>query len=129
MKKILLLDDNLDIVQVVEEVFAYEGYQVHSVNTCAGFLAVIETYEPDMILLDYRLPDGNGGELCRQIKNHTPFSHIPVVIFTAYTQHGFEFKNFGCDGFIAKPFDLDKLIDTVQGLLYRDSQDFDLADQ
>ncbi|SDH18519.1 response regulator [Mucilaginibacter gossypii] len=128
MKKILLLDDNLDIVQIVAEVLTYEGYQVQSVSTCTGFLSVIAGFEPDLILLDYRLRDGNGGELCRQIKNHTQFSYIPVVLFTAYAQRDFGFENFGFDGFIAKPFDLDELIETVQGLLYSDSHGFDLAD-
>lgn len=128
MKKILLLDDNLDIAQIVEEVLAYEGYQVRSVSTCNGFLSLVEDFQPDLILMDYRLKDGNGGELCRQVKDHPVFGAIPVVIFTAYAQAGFEFKKFGCDGFIEKPFDLDKLMETVQGLLYSDSQGFDLAD-
>ncbi|NCD69139.1 response regulator [Mucilaginibacter agri] len=116
MKKILLLDDNLDIVQIVEEVLAYEQYEVKSTMQGAGFLTLIESYSPDLIIIDYRLSDANGGELCAAIKSHARFRDIPVIIFTAYMQPGLDLRKFGCDAVIAKPFDLDELLTAVQSL-------------
>jgi DNA-binding response OmpR family regulator len=116
MKKILLLDDNLDILQIVEEVFLYERYGVKSTMQCVGFLELAEQYLPDLIIMDYRLSDGNGGELCRKIKAHAELKHIPVIIFTAYIQPGLEMREFGCDDVIAKPFNLDDLLATVSNI-------------
>lgn len=117
MKKILLLDDNLDIVQIVEEVLAYENFEVKSATKSLGFLPLVEQYNPDMIILDYRLQDGNGGEVCHAIKQHPRFKHIPIIIFTAYMQPGLDLAKYGCNAVISKPFDLDNLVDTIKNLI------------
>lgn len=116
MKKILLLDDNLDIVQVVEEVLAYEQYEVKSTTTCKNFLQLAEQFRPDLVILDYRLGDGDGGEICRGIKSRPALKHVPVIIFSAYTKPDLDFFDFGCDEFIAKPFNIDYLISTIKRL-------------
>lgn len=116
MKKILLLDDNLDIVQIVEEVLAYEQFHVQSTTKSIEFVFIAERYHPDLFLIDFRLSDGNGGDLCRTLKAHTLLKHIPVVIFSAYVQPNLDFRDFGCDEVISKPFDLDVLVQTVRRL-------------
>lgn len=118
MKKILLLDDNLDILQIVEEVLTYEQFDVKATTRSSHLLQLAEQFRPDLIILDYRLADGNGGELCRAIKAHPALKYIPVVIFSAYLHAGLDFKEFGCDEIIAKPFDLDVLLQTVQRLTH-----------
>ena len=117
MKKVLLVDDNPDIVEIVEEVLSYEGFEVKPLMSSNGLLETAEVYEPDLVLLDYRLGDGNGGELCRQLKAHPDLKHIPVIIFSAYLRPDADFSDFGCDNVIAKPFDLEVLVNTVQRLL------------
>ncbi|SEN08283.1 Response regulator receiver domain-containing protein [Mucilaginibacter gossypiicola] len=121
MKKILLVDDNLDIVQIVEEVLAYEGFEVKAEMSGYGLIAIAEEYLPDLVILDYRLGDGNGGELCQQMKTCTALKHIPVIIFSAYIQPGSDLSDFGCDEVILKPFDLEVLAETVKRLLYRNA--------
>lgn len=116
MKKILLLDDSLDIVQVVEEVLTYEGFGVHVTLKSTEFLQIAMRYRPDLVLLDYKLADGNGGDLCRTVKAHPELKHIPVVIFSAYVHPGVNLSDFGCDAVITKPFDLEFLLQTVQRL-------------
>ncbi|NOW97201.1 PleD family two-component system response regulator [Mucilaginibacter sp. SG564] len=117
MKKILLLDDSLDVIQVVEEVLVYEQYEVESVMEGAGFLSIIADFRPDLIIMDYRLSDGNGGELCQTLKAHPQYQHIPIIIFTAYVQPGLDLWSFGCDAVICKPFDLEYFLKTIQGLM------------
>lgn len=117
MKKILLLDDNKDTIDLMVEVLTYERYDVVSVQKGAGLLPMVEKVKPDLIMLDYRLAEGNGGELCQTIKSHPQFGRIPVVIFTAYMAPGLDLKQYGCDAIITKPFDLQDLIDTLQLLL------------
>lgn len=116
MKKILLLDDNLDIVQIVEEVLSYEGFDVHATIKSTQFLQIAERYQPHLIILDYILADGNGGDLCRAIKAHSALRHIPVIIFSAYIHPTINLFDYDCDAVIAKPFDLELLLQTVQKL-------------
>jgi CheY-like chemotaxis protein len=127
MKKILLLDDNLDIVQIVEEVLTYENFEVKSAMKSVGFLPIVEQYNPHMIILDYRLNDGNGGEVCRAIKQHPQFKHIPIIIFTAYMHPGLDLRMYGCDAIIPKPFDLDNLVDTIKTLLDTQGRGLEVA--
>ena len=116
MKKILLLDDNLDILQVVEEVLHYEHFDVKTTTSSYHFIKLAKQHLPDLIILDYRLADGNGGELCHAIKADPALMHIPVILFSAYISPGLNFFDFGCDEVIAKPFDLDTLLEKVQRL-------------
>lgn len=116
MKKILLLDDDLDILQLVESLFVMEGFEVKATSTCTGLVLLAESFQPDLIILDYRLSDGNGGDLCREFKAHPMLNDTPVVIFSAYVKPGFSFMDFGCDEFIAKPFDIDDLISVAKRL-------------
>lgn len=122
MKKILLLDDNLDIIQIVEEVLSYEQYEVKSITKSIDFLADVEHFRPELIILDYKLADGHGGELCRAIKAHAQFHHISVMIFTAYMEPGLDLFIYGCDEVIAKPFDLDSFLSAVRSLTGNDLQ-------
>lgn len=116
MKKILVIDDDADILEVVRETLIYEQFEVQTVNQSKNVMAVASAYCPDLILLDFRLGDGDGGEICRSFKNHPSFLNIPVVLFSAYINAETELLRFGCDAVIAKPFNLEDLIKTIKKL-------------
>jgi DNA-binding response OmpR family regulator len=116
-KKILVLDDNQDILEIVHETLTYEQFDVRSTGTSETVIPLMKEFNPDLVILDYRVAGINGGELCRQIKSDPNFSHIPVIIFSAYIKHNDELYAYGCDSIINKPFDLSELVDKVNGLL------------
>ena len=116
MRKIIVLDDSPDILEIVNEVLTYEHFDVRCISTCAELLPLAEMYLPDLILLDLRLTDGNGGELCSSIKCHPLLHETPVVIFTAYISPSNDLSSYHCDAVIWKPFDISTLIDTVDNL-------------
>ena len=116
MRKVIVLDDNADILHVVTEVLAYEQFEVKGISASNELIPLAESFSPDLILLDMRLRDGNGGELCSQIKTHPVLKDTPVVIFTAYQRPTDDFSIYGCDAVINKPFDLDTLVDTIDKL-------------
>ncbi|UEG52410.1 response regulator [Mucilaginibacter daejeonensis] len=116
LKKILVLDDNMDILEIVHEVLTYERFEVKSTSTSVNIVALAESYLPDLIILDYKLLDANGGDICRMFKSHKVLHRIPVIIFSAYSTN-VDFYSFGCDAVIAKPFDIDDLIGTVNKCL------------
>ena len=116
-KKILVLDDNQDILDIVHETLVYEKFDVRSTATGNTVLPLIEEFSPDLVILDYRVSGTNGGELCRQIKSHPRFSHIPVIIFSAYIKYNDELYAYGCNSVMNKPFDLSELVEKVNNLL------------
>jgi len=117
MKKILLLDDNQDILEIVEEVLSYEKFDVLSARDDANIMTIAEEFKPDLILTDYRLGNANGGELCLQFKAHPELGKKPVVIFSAYVHKNTDFSKYGCDAVIEKPFDLENLTQTIGRLI------------
>lgn len=116
-KRILVLDDNQDILDIVHETLTYEQFEVRSISDSLEVLPVIESFNPDLIILDYRVAGTNGGEICKSIKVHPRFGNIPVIIFSAYLNNDDHIFNYGCDGIINKPFDLAELVDKVNNLI------------
>lgn len=117
MKRILFLDDNPDILFIVKELLSYENYNVAMVPSAENIIPIAERFQPDLIMLDYLLTDGNGGDICRAFKAHPDLSDIPVIMLTAYQKRGLNFMDYGCDAVVEKPFDLDELLQTIDGLL------------
>ncbi len=115
--KLLIVDDDSALVEVLEELFNEVGYQVKAINTVENILPVIADFQPDLVLLDYLLPFVNGGELCSQIKRNRSTCQIPVIIFSAYPKVLLSLGDYGCDAFIAKPFDLDSLLFHIEKCL------------
>ncbi len=117
LKRVLVLDDNQDILDVVHEVLSYEKFEVRSTDDSDKVMAMVEDFVPDLVILDYRVAGKNGGEVCRQIKSHPEFNNIPVIIFSAYINHSDEILAYGCDAIISKPFDLAELIEKINELI------------
>ena|ERR1700754_3824847 len=118
LKRVLVLDDNQDILEVVHETLSYEQFEVKSTGESKKVMPLMETFNPDLVILDYRVAGENGGEICKQIKSHPEFSDTPVIIFSAYINHDDEIMAYGCDAVINKPFDLVELIKKVNDLIY-----------
>jgi len=116
-KRILVLDDNQDILDMVCEVLAYEEYEVLCLSSCHRFFEQLAEWQPDLVLLDYRLGDGDGRELCRTLKNNPETGHIGVILFSAYNMPGLDLSDCGCDAVISKPFDLSELVEKIQEVL------------
>jgi len=116
-KRILILDDNQDILDIVHETLSYEKFDVKSTSNGEEVMPMLQDFFPDLVILDYRVAGINGGELCRQIKCHLQFKDTPVIIFSAYINHDDELFDYGCDAIINKPFDLTELIEKVNSLI------------
>lgn len=117
VKRILVLDDNQDILDIVHETLTYENFEVKSTGESQDVMPFVEEFNPDLVILDYRVAGTNGGELCRQIKSHPKFNNVPVIIFSAYINHDTELLAYGCDAIINKPFDLTELVEKVNMLI------------
>jgi DNA-binding response OmpR family regulator len=117
LKKILVLDDNEDILEIVNEVLSYSQFEVMGVSEGNQVMTRMDEFNPDLVLLDFRISGTNGGEICREIKAHPKYGNTPVIIFSAYISHYDEIMAYGCDAVMTKPFDLFELVDKVNDLI------------
>jgi len=116
-KKILVVENDPDLLYILEEVFKEEGYECMMCKEVLDILPLARECQPDLILLDYILPNINGGELCNQLKREADTQAIPVIIYSAAPLAFLSLDNYGCDFFIPKPFDLDYLIERIKILV------------
>lgn len=110
MKKVLILDNDHGILEVMREALNYEGYDVKTIADCESIFPHIDEYQPDLLLIDYILNGVNGGEICHQVKLNKRTSSIPVIMMSAYPRIIESLGNYGCNAFVAKPFDLHDLM-------------------
>ena len=116
LKRILMLDDHKDILDVVKEVLSYEKFEVRITSSSEHIMEIMRSFRPDLVIMDYKLNVASGDAICKQIKKHPDLHHTPVVICSAYLNKN-DLLTCGCDAIISKPFGLDELLDKVNNLL------------
>lgn len=111
-KTIYILEDDLDIGFILKEVLLQEGYLVEVFERVSEIRAALAEGFPGLLLMDVRLPDGNGLLLCAELKSDPAFV-TPVLLMSA-DWHNHDKRTCEADAYIAKPFDIFKLTDTVR---------------
>jgi len=115
MKKILVVDDEANIRELYKEEFEDMGYSVTTVPDGVKALALLETTKFDLVTLDMRMPDMDGIEALRKMKEQD--SAIPVIICTAYEEYKHDFGSWCSDAYVVKSADMSQLRDTVKKIL------------
>lgn len=114
MIRVLVADDDADILQIVEVVLALKGFEVKPVSRGEDILQEAAAFKPDVILLDVNLSGQDGMRICKELKSHLHgFRHIPVILFSAMYNLTEKLSECGADDFLAKPFDNDQLVDII----------------
>ena len=116
--KLLVVDDDPNICEVLKLYFENEGYKVKTASDGADGLAIFKSYDPDLVLLDIMMPRKDGWQVCREIRE---ISSKPVIMITAKGEVidkvlGLE---LGADDFIVKPFDMKELSARIKAVLRR----------
>ena len=112
MKKILVIDDEEDFLEWVATGLSNENFEVITAENGRAGLKLLETHQPDLVIVDLYLPDIEGFDVCQQLKSNVNTKHIPVILVTGV------FKNItaidkgyqcGADDFLIKPFSYEQL--------------------
>jgi DNA-binding response OmpR family regulator len=117
-KKILIVDDNRDILELLKLILEMEGYNVSCLDDGSQLEDTIISYRPDLILLDIMLGPIDGRDLCRNLKGDPVTNQIPIIMISA--SHGtlsLAEKQCSADAFIPKPFEIDTLVSNVSQLV------------
>lgn len=118
-KKILIVDDEQDIVESLQFVLEAAGFECHCAYNGEEGLNLAREILPDLIILDVMMPKINGFKICRLLKYDSKYRNIPILMVTARSQ--MEDKQIGeetgVDEYITKPFELDEIVEKVKGYL------------
>ncbi len=114
MANILIIDDDEGIIEALSQILEDEGFTVRSYTTGAGILPRIRAFNPDLILLDILISGSDGLDICRMLKKNPATRRIPVVLISAHPAGESMADQAGADGFLAKPFGIDRLLHAVE---------------
>lgn len=119
MTSILIVDDNELNLKLIDHVLKLHGYDIHTASNAKEALVELAKFTPNLILMDLQLPEINGFELTKLIKNNSNYKNIPIVAVTALAMKGDEEKALaaGCDGYITKPIDIETIHLTVANFI------------
>ncbi len=114
MHKILVVDDNQDILDVVGLILKMDNYEVKTIYNWEEIPQSIRAFLPDLILLDISLSGADGRDICKGLKKSENTRNIPVILFTAHHHLANSFNECLANGLITKPFSKDDLLEIIK---------------
>ena len=118
-KKILVADDEPNIVAALEFLLQRNGYEVHIARNGEEALKLVEDCNPDLVLLDVMMPVRSGYDVCTRIRERAEWRHIKIIMLSAKGRDADVNKGLaiGADLYITKPFSTQELVARINGLL------------
>jgi two-component system, OmpR family, alkaline phosphatase synthesis response regulator PhoP len=116
-RKVLIADDEPNIVTALEFLLRRRGYDVRVATNGEEALALVESYAPDVVLLDIMMPQKSGYEVCQRMRERSEWQHIKIVMLSAKGREAEVSKgvSLGADLYITKPFSTQQLIESIDG--------------
>jgi DNA-binding response OmpR family regulator len=123
-QKILIVEDDIDVAEMVTAYFRAQGYDVMTVNWGEDGVRACQTNHPDLAILDIRLPDIDGYEVARRLRSDRRTADVPIIFLTEKRERADKLQGLelGADDYITKPFDIQELRLRVRNALQRISQ-------
>ena len=119
-RKVLVVDDDAEIVELFVDVLNRDGrFEVKTAATGYDAGVLTQEFNPDLLILDYMLPDINGNVVCQTVRNNPKFEHMKIIIVSGVVNQEEinDLLQAGADDFVKKPFNIEKLIERMVDLL------------
>ena len=119
-RKILIVDDDEEIVELMVDVLSRDGrFDIKTASSGYDAGIMTEQFRPDLVILDYMLPDINGNIVCRAIRRNPQLQNIRIIIVSGVVNAGEieDLLDAGAEEFIRKPFDIVELVEKISGVL------------
>ena len=116
-KTVLVVDDHEDSRQICNHLLTHFGYRVLLAGTSAEATSLAVAHEPHLILMDFRLPDGDGVETLRQLREHESLAATKFVLYTAAATEATSFEHAAVDMVLFKPVETRRLLEVVQQMI------------
>lgn len=123
-KRILVVDDEPDVTDLVAYHLQAKGFQIQTVNDPTASMGVARSFSPDLVILDVMMPDLSGIQICRMLRADPAFKRVPIVFLTAKAEENDRIQGWevGADDYICKPFNIKELILRIQSIVRRTSE-------
>lgn len=116
-KRVIIFDDDRDLLDIFSFVFEEDGWDVHTFQSCDEVVEIATALSPDLVLMDNWIPSIGGIAATQLLKNDANLREIPVIYVSANNEVGELSKKAGADAFMAKPFDLAPLLALARSLV------------
>ncbi len=114
MRKILVVDDNQDILIALQELLKFYGFEVFVTDSGEQVYNMIDAHDPDLLVLDVMLSGIDGTEICRSLKTNDNYRSLPIIMISAHPNAQHMVTVAGANDFVAKPFDVGYLIEKIK---------------
>ena len=118
MAKILIIDDDVQVIKLLKKFLSSAGHDVTGISDSSKAMQGAGMVQPDLFILDLMMPQPDGFKLCKMLRADPQFSRTPILIITAMDISNSDATIFGANGYLAKPFNFDELVSTIEALLY-----------
>ncbi len=121
MHRVLVVDDESDVTELLQYRLEQEGYRVATLNDPLGFVVKVREFEPDLMLLDVMMPELSGIQLCRIVRADPSMKNIPVIFLSARGEVEDRIKGLeaGAEDYVSKPFNTNELLLRISKMLKR----------
>lgn len=117
MSKIVIVDDSMDLLEVLRFFLEEKGYEVETVTTQQDLISIIQSFSPDLIILDIYLQGEDGREICKELRKQESDKYLCILMFSASAKALINYKEYGADGYIEKPFGLNEIVTKIESTL------------
>jgi DNA-binding response OmpR family regulator len=117
MKKILVVDDETDILFMLKTYLVFNGYETKVSTSCDEGLDIFYAFQPDIVLIDVNVGSADGRVMCRAIKANAEYRHIPVILISANPDGLASYQEHGAHAAVEKPFNFPQLLNLLQSVV------------
>ena len=119
IKRVHVLEDDEDIRYIIGVLLKDEGYELQLSSSFGELKSKLKDSVPDLFILDVMIPDGNGTDICSDLKSDMFTKQIPIIVMSADDTNKDKSINAGADDYISKPFDIDYIVNRINKLLVK----------
>ena len=117
VKKILIIDDSQELVDVFKIIFEKQGYEIIGKTSATDIFTIASETKIDILFLDVYLNHTNGREICRKLKANPSTNYFPIILMSGTPANLIDPEECNADGFMEKPFNIENITDTINSLL------------
>jgi len=119
MFRILIIDDDVDLLFLGSSLLKQRGFEVFSLSSADEAFEIVKSFNPHLILLDVKLGDQDGRNICLKLKRDPETNLIKIILYSAFPETSVEYSKYGADEFIVKPYEFNHLVERIRHHLDR----------
>jgi len=114
MPRILIIDDDVDLLFLGSSLLKQRGFEVFSLSRADEVFETVQSFGPNLILLDVKLGDQDGRDICLRLKSDPNISSVKIILYSAFPETSVEYSKYGADDFIVKPYEFNHLVERIR---------------